>query len=156
VFIEVSPDKAGECRWGSTKSPCARRQANYVKLNCQSPGDFVGYKIHLLSRPQYRSDPELHLTCDRLPAAPLCAKAGNPRAIHNDGRAPKTLAFGPGVSQAGFHPLLDERPFELRHGTDDLKHQSARGRAKVKVVPQTDERNSAGPEFGQGIDQVTK
>jgi hypothetical protein len=36
------------------------------------------------------------------------------------------------------------------------KHQPTRGRAQIAVVPETAERNSAGLEFGQGVDQVTK
>ncbi len=75
-----------------------------------------------MSSTQYRPDPEIHLTRDRLPAAPLCTKAGNPRAIHNNGWAPEALAFGPGVSEAGLHSLLDQRPFKLGHGADDLEH----------------------------------
>ena len=69
---------------------------------------------------------------------------------------PEALASGPGVSQAGLHSLLDESPFKLGHGDDDLKHQPTRGRAEVEVVPETDERESAGLEFRKGIDQAKR
>jgi hypothetical protein len=69
---------------------------------------------------------------------------------------PRRLPLARAWRRPAFHSLLDERPLKLGHGADDLEHQPTGGRAEVEVVPQADERNSAGLEFGQGINQVTK
>lgn len=70
--------------------------------------------------------------------------------------APETLPFGFRVPKARLYPLLDQRAFELGHGSNDLKHQPAGWCAEVEIVPQTDETESQRLQFSQSIDQVPK
>jgi len=44
-----------------------------------------------------------------------------------------------GIPQPGPHALLDKRPLELGHGSDDLEHKPARRRAEIQVVAETDD-----------------
>jgi hypothetical protein len=44
----------------------------------------------------------------------------------------------PGGVHAGRDPLLDQLPFELGHGTNDVQHEASGRRAEVEIVSQGD------------------
>jgi hypothetical protein len=56
------------------------------------------------------------------------------------------------VPQSSLYPFLNQRPLELRHGTDDLEHQPAGWGAQVQVVAEAHERHAIGAEIGQCVD----
>jgi len=59
-------------------------------------------------------------------------------------RSPKSSALRAGVPQPGTNPLLDQRPLEFRHRSDNLKQQPAGRGTEIQIVPQTDAGDNAG------------
>lgn len=96
----------------------------------------------------------------QLPQAALFSLVGlGNRAAHVErqegARWPSDLApFRPRIAHARLHPFRNQRPFEFRHGANDLEHKAARGCAEIEVVSKAHEGNSQRLEFSQGIDQV--
>src|SRR5262249_36633806 len=64
----------------------------------------------LLRVAKNRSDPNPHVRRDRLPAAALSAKRGNPLLIEDPLGTAQFLALCPGISQSGPYPLDDQAP----------------------------------------------
>ena len=56
----------------------------------------------------------------------------------------KPLSLSSGIEQAGSYALLNERPLELSHRADDLKHQATRWSAKVEIVAEASKRDDIG------------
>src|ERR1035441_6379691 len=87
-------------------------------------------------------------------AVTISLHAGDAVNVYHPAWATEFFPVAPGIVETSLHPLLDERPLELRHCPYDLEHQPPRGCAQVKIVLQAGERHAIGVEVGEGIDQV--
>src|SRR5208337_112928 len=88
------------------------------------------------------------------PRQPVTARCKHAVSVNLSARPSELLALGPRIAQPGLDALLDKRSLKLGHGTDDLKHQAAGGRAEVEVVAEADEGDSIGAKICERIDEV--
>ena len=56
------------------------------------------------------------------PRKPVSAQLSHTDSINLDARPSELLTLGACIPQTCPYPFLDQRPFKLSHGADDLKH----------------------------------
>src|ERR1700747_881422 len=86
--------------------------------------------------------------CSRSP------KASNPVAIQCQRGTSQGLPPELRIPQPSANTLLNQRPFKLRHRTDDLEHQPPRRGGQIQVVTEADKSNSVRVEISEGVDEV--
>jgi hypothetical protein len=91
------------------------------------------------------SDSNSHLNGDPLPADALRTQRGNPLSVEDLLRAPEPLALRPGIPQPGFHPLHDQRPFQLGDRAEDGEHHLASRRRCIDRLAERNEVDAQGP-----------
>jgi len=142
----------GRMTVGPTTGYSGRLHARPVQGSIESIMAQGGLAVQPVPLRRPLADP--YLIRDFGPGASLSTQRGNLRDIHSHPRPSKPSALGARVPKAGANAFLNEGSLELRHRTDDLKHQATGWGAQVDVVPQADEGYPERCEFGQCVNQV--
>src|SRR5208337_1684344 len=88
------------------------------------------------------------------PRKSIMAQCSHPGCVNLCAGSSELLPLGAGIAQTGSNALLDERPLELSHCSDYLKHEATGRGREVEVVAEADKRDAIGAKVRERVDQM--